>query len=379
MPGLSLSSGIIKNTNRYRRENLTDENRKFYHRRYTKIKYVKIHNKEHSSNRNFDDGSNDLQNRERVTGEGSGTHEDEKGEIPSSGEGLGGSSVAVTKADAEPGNHKEEAGESQRSGERPRCPIVIVTKPDDRVLVSDDHGTVGEVVLCSVREPADSPAVADQTGEQGVGFLVADTSSGAISTTVENSGCPVQVQSQLVVGSDLNVSISEMVCGSIEPEGPRLLRDAPLPSGKGEEDVNPEAITPLALWNPNGVLDLVSVEVDSDGFSEDEVLEPSEWVRRKIRGFSTFVGFPIDVCERQCIDFFQKLERVWEQQATAVTTRRLISDNLLIFMSWSLTIKSLGIIQYSRLKSSRVGHLATSSPIVSTEQPKIFTWLKDNL
>ncbi|KAL0008015.1 hypothetical protein SO802_009517, partial [Lithocarpus litseifolius] len=156
-------------------------------------------------------------------------------------------------------------------------------KPDDRVSVSDDHGTVGEAVLSSDREPTHSPIVADQTGEQGAGFLVADTSFGAHSTTVENSGCPVQVQSQLVVGSDLNVSISEMVCGLIESEGPRLIRDASLPSSKGEEDVNPEVITPLALWNPNGVLDLVSVEDGSDGFSKDEVLEPSEWVRRMIR------------------------------------------------------------------------------------------------
>ena len=31
----------------------------------------------------------------------------------------------------------------------------------------------------------------------------------------------------------------------------------------------------------------------------------------------------IDCCERRCIYFFQKLERVWEQQANAVTTRRV--------------------------------------------------------
>ena len=34
------------------------------------------------------------------------------------------------------------------------------------------------------------------------------------------------------------------------------------------------------------------------------------------------MGFPIACCERQCIDFFQKLERVWEQQAIVATTRR---------------------------------------------------------
>lgn len=40
-----------------------------------------------------------------------------------------------------------------------------------------------------------------------------------------------------------------------------------------------------------------------------------------IKGFGTFVGFPIDYCERQCIDFFKKLEKVWEKQAIVVNTR----------------------------------------------------------
>ena len=100
-----------------------------------------------------------------------------------------------------------------------------------------------------------------------------------------------------------------------------------MPSSKGEEAVNPEVIIPLALWDPNGSLDLVFVEDGSDGVSMEEVLEPSEWVSRMIRDFSTYVGFPIDCYERQCTDFFQKLERVWEQQATAVTTRQVSISN----------------------------------------------------
>ena len=101
-----------------------------------------------------------------------------------------------------------------------------------------------------------------------------------------------------MVGSDLNIPISEVGHGLIESEFPRLIWDDSLPSDKGKEAVNPEVITPLALWDPNGFLDLVSVEDGSDGFSVEEVLEPSKWVRRMIRGFSTFVGFPIDCCER---------------------------------------------------------------------------------
>ena len=112
------------------------------------------------------------------------------------------------------------------------------------------------------------------------------------------------------MGSDLNFPISEVGCGLVDSEVPRLIWDASLPSGKGEEAVNPEVITPLALWDPNGSLDLVSMDDGSDGISVEEVLEPLEWVSRMIRDFGTYVGFLIDCCERQCIDFFQKLERV---------------------------------------------------------------------
>ena len=157
--------------------------------------------------------------------------------------------------------------------------------------------------------------------------MVTDTVLGARSTTVENSGCPIQVQSQVRVGSDLNFPIFEAGCGLADSEVPRLIWDASLPSGKGEEAVNPKVIIPLALWDLNGSLDLISVEDGSDGVSVEEVLEPSEWVSRMIRDFSTYVGFPIDYCERQCIDFFQKLERVWEQQTIVVTTRRVSISN----------------------------------------------------
>ena len=93
-----------------------------------------------------------------------------------------------------------------------------------------------------------------------------------------------------------------------------------LSSDKGGEAFNSVDIAPLALWDPNCVLDLVTLEDESDGSSMEEELEPLEWVRRMIKGFGTFVEFPIACCERQCIDFFQKLERVWEQQASIVTT-----------------------------------------------------------
>nr|POF11667.1 hypothetical protein CFP56_62243 [Quercus suber] len=223
----------------------------------------------------FDDGSVDLQHIEWVTGEGSGTHEEEKGESPCSGDELGGVPVAETKSDEEPGNHKEEAREIQSSGERRSCSIVNVTKLDVPISGSDEHGTFVEAVLSADREPAQSPDVADRMLGQGSGLLVADTSGGDCSTTVDNSGCPVQVQSQLVVGSDLNFSIFEVGRGLIDSEVPRLNWDDSLFSDKGEEAVNPEVITPLALWDLKGFHDLIS---GSDGCSVEEVLEPSEWI-----------------------------------------------------------------------------------------------------
>nr|POF09046.1 hypothetical protein CFP56_38627 [Quercus suber] len=234
-------------------------------------------------------------------------------------------------------------------------------RPDEHVSSSEDHGTDVEAGLSVVREPAHSPVVADQIVDHEARCLVADTVNGACSTTVLNFGCPIQVQSQVRGGSDLYFPISEVGRGLDDSEVPRLIWDATLLSGKGEEAVNPEVITPLPLWDPNGSFDLVSMEDGSDGVSVEEVMEPSEWVSRKIRDFSTYVGFPIDCCERQCIDFFQKLERVWEQQATAVTTRRVSNSNKKglrelrnLFSSINYDVQS-GRSSRGSLKSSSLG------------------------
>ena len=39
------------------------------------------------------------------------------------------------------------------------------------------------------------------------------------------------------------------------------------------------------------------------------------------------MDFPIDSCERQCIEFFQRPEEVWEKQATAGSLRRTASSS----------------------------------------------------
>ena len=76
-------------------------------------------------------------------------------------------------------------------------------KPDDRVSGSNDDDTIVEVGLGVDKEPVHSLVVVDQIVDQGAGFLVVDRVLGARSTIVENFGCPVQVQSQVKVGSDL--------------------------------------------------------------------------------------------------------------------------------------------------------------------------------
>ena len=76
-------------------------------------------------------------------------------------------------------------------------------------------------------------------------------------------------------------------------------------SDKGEADS--VDITSLALWDPYYVSDLVTLEDDSDGSSMEEELEPSELVRTMIKGFGTFVGFPIACCERRVLIFSRNL------------------------------------------------------------------------
>ena len=37
--------------------------------------------------------------------------------------------------------------------------------------------------------------------------------------------------------------------------------------------------------------------------------------------------FPIDSCERQCVEFFQRLEKVWEKQIAEGSLRRTASSS----------------------------------------------------
>ena len=69
-------------------------------------------------------------------------------------------------------------------------------------------------------------------------------------------------------------------------------------SGKDEDDRNVLDIVPLSKWAPCGGLDLVTEERAVDDFLVEDFLEPLVWVKRMVKGFGKFVGFPIDSCER---------------------------------------------------------------------------------
>ena len=77
---------------------------------------------------------------------------------------------------------------------------------------------------------------------------------------------------------------------------------------KGDEAFYSLDVAPLALWDPNGGLNLVTEEGEIDGFFSEDELEPSEWVRTMIKGFGTFMGFPSACYERQRIAFFEQFE-----------------------------------------------------------------------
>ncbi|XP_030965029.1 uncharacterized protein LOC115986306 [Quercus lobata] len=121
--------------------------------------------------------------------------------------------------------------------------------------------------------------------------------------------------------------ISELVSDSFEEEMLLLNWVNPTGSYKDEEDWQLMEYVPLAQWDPNGGLVLMTEEDDPVDISVEDDLQPSAWVSKKVKGLGKWVGFPIDSCERQCVEFFQRLEKVWEKQATAGSLRRTASSS----------------------------------------------------
>ena len=116
--------------------------------------------------------------------------------------------------------------------------------------------------------------------------------------------------------------ISEMVSDSFDEETLVLNWVNPTESDRDEEELQLMEYVPLAQCDPNGGLALMTEEVVPVDISVEDDLEPSAWVSKKVKGFGKSVGFPIDSCERQCVEFFQRLEKVWEKQVEAGSLRR---------------------------------------------------------
>ena len=92
--------------------------------------------------------------------------------------------------------------------------------------------------------------------------------------------------------------ISELVSDSFEKETLLLNRVNPTGFNKDEEDRQLMEFVPLAQWDPNGGLVLMTKKDDPIDISVEDDLEPSAWVSKKVKGFGKWVGFPIDSCER---------------------------------------------------------------------------------
>ena len=99
--------------------------------------------------------------------------------------------------------------------------------------------------------------------------------------------------------------ISKLVSDSFEEELLLLNWVSPTESDGDEEEWKLMEYVPLAQWDPNGGLVLMTDEDDPIDISMEDDLEPSAWVSKKVKGLGKWVGFPIDSCERQCIEFFQ--------------------------------------------------------------------------
>lgn len=178
------------------------------------------------------------------TGEGSGTHKEEAEESLSSDNGKADSSgaffcpknhhVEVSKVDppsAESGTHADD--------------VVLPPKPDDGMGHSSDAvervGDLTDNVSEDVPPGEGTPSAFSLFEDSKVfwqHFLLG-----------YNHPSPL-----FKMGLDINVS-----------DIPRLIWDFSLASGKGEEDYNLMDVTPLALWDPNGGLNLATKDCEIEG------------------------------------------------------------------------------------------------------------------
>jgi len=183
------------------------------------------------------------------------------------------------------------------------------------VLVAGDPATEcpisGAVEVSHVSSSGDHPRFTDAVAE---------------SSTIPEKRAEVSCHQPLLEQNRFS-PISEMVSDSFDEETLVLNWVNPTESDRDEEEWQLMEYVPLAQWDPNGGLVLMTEEVDPVDISVEDDLKPSAWVSKKVKGFGEWVGFPIDSSERQCVEFFQRLEKVWEKQAAAGSLCRTASSS----------------------------------------------------
>ena len=255
-------------------------------------------------------------------GEGSGSHVCAEKSTPGAGE-LGGDG---STSDGVPVTAEKDIAPTICTGEMGR---VFSYSDGD----SDMEAQVGFVPMGCTGSGADNPAKESPiSGAVEVSCLAnsvdhpnfTDIAVGCSTALVKRAEV---LSHQSLLEQNRFSPISELASDSFEEEKLLLNWVKPTGSDTDEEDRHLMNFVPLAHWDPNGGLVLMTEEDDPVAISVEDELEPSAWVSKKIKGFGKWVGFPIDSCEKQCVEFFQRLEKVWEKQTAEGSLRRTTSSS----------------------------------------------------
>ena len=90
---------------------------------------------------------------------------------------------------------------------------------------------------------------------------------------------------------------SRWLADSKETEG-RLSLSLVLADDNGGDAVSPLQCVPIAMVVPSGAMQV----------TEELISEPSQWVKRRHRGFCKLVAFPIESHEQECLALLQRIK-----------------------------------------------------------------------
>lgn len=249
-------------------------------------------------------------------GEGSGTHDSSK------------KSVLVSNCSGEVGGDplRADGGSDIDVGAGNIFVGFPSSDADVGLVVPDDTTINGLSRGCLINGLEEGVRVSTSNGNFGLTKLV-DSSTVGSPTSQSQSLLFDMHQHQRVLEHNCFSPLFELVFNSIEDDILLLNWVNPMGSIRVEEDWSALNFAPLAQWDLNGGVDLMTEEGDLDVISVEDDLEPSNWVSKMVKGFGKFVVFSIDSCERWCVDFFKKLEKAWEKQDAAGSQRRIASSS----------------------------------------------------